>query len=252
SDTTAGLALGRAIAARAVAWGKADGSDAKWTGSVPNAPDKWRGTNPLGPMVGTWKTWVLQRPDELRPPAPLPPQLAADLAELKAVQRTPAMLSAAWFWEWGAGGFRGFQFWNDQASRKTIEYRLESSPPHAARIYALESIAFHDAVVACWEAKYAYWAPRPFMVDAELKPLFPAPNHPSYPAAHGCLSTAAASVLAQLFPYHAREFAALGDQAAEARVWAGIHFRADVHAGKAIGRAVAEKVMAAVAKDMGR
>lgn len=31
---------------------------------------------------------------------------------------------------------------------------MDSSPPHAARVYALESIAFHDATVACWDAKY--------------------------------------------------------------------------------------------------
>ncbi len=41
---------------------------------------------------------------------------------------------------------------------------------------------------------------RPSQLDPELKPLFPPPNHPSYPAAHGCISTAAAVVLARLFP----------------------------------------------------
>jgi hypothetical protein len=253
SDVAAGLALGRAIGQRAVARGKTDGSDAKWTGAVPTEPDKWRGTSPVLPLAGTWTTWVLRKPDELRPPPPPAPgsaQLVAELAELTKVQRTPGMLSAAWFWEWGAGGFRGFQFWNDQASRKTVEYRMESSPPHAARVYALESIAFHDATVACWDAKYAYWAPRPFMVDAGFKALFPAPNHPSYPAAHGCLSTAAGTVLARLFPHHAQSLQALSDQAAEARAWAGIHFRSDIDAGKALGRAVAAKVLAAVEMDL--
>ena len=41
------------------------------------------------------------------------------------------------------------------------------------------------STVACWDAKYAYWAIRPFQLDPDVKTLFPTPNHPSYPAAHG-------------------------------------------------------------------
>ncbi|NJM42255.1 MAG: phosphatase PAP2 family protein [Anaerolineae bacterium] len=41
SDVAAGWALGRAVAAKAIERGKADGSDAKWTGSVP--PGRARG-----------------------------------------------------------------------------------------------------------------------------------------------------------------------------------------------------------------
>ena len=114
-----------------------------------------------------------------------------------------------------------------------------SKPPEAARAFALASIAVHDAVVACWDAKYAYWAMRPFQVDPELKPLFSAPNHPSYPAAHACISTAAGHTLAGLFPRDAEALRALAKQAGDARMWAGIHFRSDVEAGRAIGDAVA-------------
>lgn len=246
SDVEAGAALGRAVAALAMERAKSDGFGAKWTGRTPTEPGKWRGENPAAPTAGQWKTWALDRPDELRPPPPPAlgsTQFAAELAELKAVQRTPGQTSAAWFWEHGAGGFRGFHFWNQQTSRMTLERRLE--PLEAARAYALESVAFHDAVVACWDAKYHYWAPRPFMVDAEFKALFPAPNHPSYPAAHGCLSTAAATTLAGLFPDEEARLIALSEEAAEARIWAGIHFRSDVEVGKAMGRAVGAKVLAA-------
>ena len=100
-------------------------------------------------------------------------------------------------------------------------------------------MAVHDAVVACWDAKYAYWAMRPFQVDSELKPLFSAPNHPSYPAAHACISTAAGYTLAGLFPRDAESLRSLAKQAGDARMWAGIHFRSDVEAGRAIGDAVA-------------
>ena len=242
SDIAAGLALGRAIGAEAVKRGKTDGFDAKWTGSVPTTTGSWTGTNPILPLAGTWRTWLIASGDALRPPPPPGPdstQKISELAELKAVQRSPAMTSHAWFWEWGAGGSRAWYFWNEETSRKVLEYGLSDKPPEAARAFALASMAVHDAVVACWDAKYAYWAMRPFQVESELKPLFSAPNHPSYPAAHACISTAAGYTLAGLFPRDAESLRSLAKQAGDARMWAGIHFRSDVEAGRAIGDAVA-------------
>jgi membrane-associated phospholipid phosphatase len=246
SDGAAGLALGRSVGGKAVERGKADGFDAKWTGSVPTTPGSWTGSNAILPLAGTWKTWLIASGDALRP-APPPaydsPQKKAELAELKAVQRTPAMTSQAWFWEWGAGGSRAWHLWNEQTSRKVLEYGLAERPLEAARAFALASFAVHDAVVACWDAKYAYWAMRPFQVDPELKPLFPAPNHPSYPAAHACISIAAGHTLAGLFPRDAEALRALARQAADSRMWAGIHFPSDVEAGRVIGEAVAKRAV---------
>jgi hypothetical protein len=246
SDVAAGLALGRSVGGKAVERGKADGFDAKWTGSVPTTPGSWTGSNAILPLAGTWKTWLITSGDALRP-APPPaydsPQKKAELAELKALQRTPAMTSHAWFWEWGAGGSRAWHLWNEQTSRKVLEYGLAERPLEAARAFALASFAVHDAVVACWDAKYAYWAMRPFQVDPELKPLFPAPNHPSYPAAHACISTAAGHTLAGLFPRDAEALRALARQAADSRMWAGIHFPSDVEAGRVIGEAVAKQAV---------
>src|SRR6185436_15712825 len=104
--------------------------------------------------------------------------------------------------------------------------------------------AFFDSAIACWDAKYAYWFIRPSQLDAEVKPVFPPPNHPSYPAAHGCLSTAAATVLASLFPRDRERLLAIAKEAAEARIWAGIHYRVDIDVGQAMGRKVAEKALA--------
>jgi hypothetical protein len=71
SDVDAGFALGQAVAQKALARAATDGSDAKWTGSVPTGPGKWNGTNPILPMMGTWKPWVLASPSEFRPGPPL-------------------------------------------------------------------------------------------------------------------------------------------------------------------------------------
>jgi hypothetical protein len=246
SDVSVGLELGRKVAARVIERGRMDGSDAKWTGSVPVGPGKWKGKNPILPMVGTWKPWVLSSPSEFRPgppPAYDSAEEAAELSELKNFQRTPLTNSIAAYWEAAAGGLRAYQYWNQQTGMKLLEYGLGADPPRAARAYALEAITLYDAGIACWDAKYTYWAIRPFQLDPSFKPLFTTPNHPSYPAAHGCLSSAAGAILGYLFPRDAAAFDALARQANESRIWAGIHFRSDTVAGRTLGLAVANKVI---------
>jgi membrane-associated phospholipid phosphatase len=114
----------------------------------------------------------------------------------------------------------------------------------AARVYALINVAAYDSFVACWDAKYTYWSMRPIHIDPDFTSLFPAPNFPSYPSAHSCISTAAAEVLAELFPVNAEEVRALAEQAGESRIWAGIHFRSDIEAGSKLGQDVAGAVIA--------
>jgi hypothetical protein len=80
------------------------------------------------------------------------------------------------------------------------------------------------------------------MVDPSIKPVFVMPNHPSYPAAHACVSGVFGSVLGRFFPRDAQHFNGLADQAGEARVMGGIHFRSDLNAGWTLGRQVASVV----------
>lgn len=246
SDAEAGLDLGRQVAARAIERASQDGSDQKWTGTVPSGPGRWQGTNPINPATATWKSWSLKTPDEFRPPPPPDYDSAtalAELAELKSFTRTPRTNSIAVYWE-TFGGVRSFQLWNEHTGRKVLEYGLSQDPAAATYAFAAMNIAMHDSCIACWDAKYAYWRIRPSQLDPELKTLFPPPNHPSYPAAHGCISTGAAVVLAHLFPGDADTLLAIGKEAADARMYAGIHYRSDIDAGQALGRAVAEKVLA--------
>jgi membrane-associated phospholipid phosphatase len=246
SDAEAGLDLGRQVAARAIERARQDGSDQKWTGTVPSGPGKWQGTNPINPAAATWKSWSLKTPDEFRP-APPPDYdssvTLAELAELKSFPRTPRTNSIAVYWE-TFGGVRSFQLWNEHASRKVLEYGLAQDPAAASYALAAMNIAMNDACIACWDAKFTYWRIRPSQLDPDLKTLFPPPNHPSYPAAHGCISTAAAVVLARLFPGDADTLLAIGKEAADARIYAGIHYRSDIDAGQTLGRVVAEKVLA--------
>ena len=70
SDIDAGFALGQAVAQKALARAATDGSDAKWTGTIPTGPGIWVGKDPLEPLMGTWKPWLMTRGDQFRPEPP--------------------------------------------------------------------------------------------------------------------------------------------------------------------------------------
>jgi hypothetical protein len=242
-EVAAGRAIGQGVAALAIARGKADQSDTKWSGSVPEGPGSWKGANPIAPAAGGWQTWLLVTQSEFRPSAPPAfdsDQVKVALNELKAFARTPKSNHRATYWE-VHGGARVHTLWNEIARAKLLE--SGATPATAARVFAALNIALADAGTACWEAKYAYWYIRPSQLDSELKPLFPPPNHPSYPAAHGCYSTAGATVLAGAFQHDRDKLLALGKEAAEARIWAGIHYRFDIDAGQELGRKVGERAL---------
>lgn len=243
SDVEAGLELGRQVAEQVIARAMADGSDAVWDGQIPTGPGYWNGENPQLPLLGTWQTWVLPSGDALRPPPPLAydsPELAAELSEIKAITHTWQLDQQAMYWQTLPGIF---DYWYDNASRHIFEHHLDSNPPQAARIYAAVSVSQYDAWVACYDGKYAYWAIRPFQMDSEIVTLFPTPNHPSYPSAHSCILGAAAATLGELFPEQAEFINGVADEQAESRLYAGLHFRSDLVAGLALGRAVSDLVI---------
>jgi membrane-associated phospholipid phosphatase len=247
SDVAAGLEIGRQVAALVIARAQADGSSTEWTGSVPTEPGLWTGENPAFPMAGSWQPWVMASGDQFRP-APPPAvdsvEHAAELDEVRGFERTPVSNATALFWEYAAGGRHIYAYWNQVASELILAADWADHPLEAARAYALTNIAGYDAMVGCWDAKYAYWAMRPFQADPDFKPLFTTPNHPGYPSAHSCMSSAAAGVLAHLFPAESGRVLALAQEAGDSRIWAGIHFRSDVEAGSSLGANVAQAVIA--------
>lgn len=249
SDVEAGLALGREVALLVIERTLADRSDAKWDGVMPTEAGHWSGENPVEPMAGTWQPWVLASGDQLRPPAPFAydsVEMGVELQEIQNFTRTWQTNQKALYNQ----TFDGlYTTWYDNANTRIFEYHLDTNPPQVARIYALMSVAHYDAQIACWDAKYTYWAPRPFHLDPDLVTLFPSPNHPSYPAAHGCAPAAITSALAYLFPTEAASIQARAEEAAITRLWAGIHFRSDIETGLALGRAVADLVIERAEQD---
>jgi len=243
SDITAGLRMGQRVGDLVVARAKADGFVNKWQGTVPSGPGVWVGTNPLYPLAGTWKTWALPSAGQFRPeppPAYDSAERAAELDEVKGFARTVDSNTTAYVAQSVDGQFG---VWYRTASQTMFEQRTSDNLPRAARAYALMSIAHNDAMVAGWEAKYTYWTARPSMLRPDITTLFPNPNHPSYPSAHGFESGAMAAVMSYLFPSQGDALTALAEAYVNSRLWAGIHYRSDLTAGLALGRAVAEVVV---------
>ena len=249
SDVTAGLQLGRAVAAKVIDVAHADGSQAVWSGTVPTGAGMWIGTTPSEPLAGTWKTWVLTSVSQFRPgppPAWDSPQKRAELEEIKNFSRTFASNQKGFYYQSPEGIYNVFY---DVLSRRIFENDLDKNPPRAVRAYALAAIAHNDAAIACWDAKYTYWAARPNQLDASITTLFPNPGHPTYPSAHGCFSGAIARTIGRLFPDFSEAMDAKATEAAESRFWSGIHFRSDLEIGLTVGRSVGDAVIERASSD---
>lgn len=187
--------------------------------------------------------------DAFRPsPPPLPgsPAFAANLDELRKLAtggRTIAQMDRARYWATEAPTGRWDLFMEEELTRRRW------SIPRAARARAYVSIAMYDAFVACWDAKFHYWLARPITIDPTLNTIFSTPPFPSYPSGHSTISTAAAEVMAELFPDRATHYDELAEEASNSRVWGGVHYRFDIEAGDTLGRKVGKAVVARMRAD---
>jgi len=140
-----------------------------------------------------------------------------------------------------------------------------------ARYFAMLTSASADALIACWDAKFFYNFWRPVTAiragDTDGNPetapdpswiaVIVTPNHPEYPAAHGCFSGASTETLKYFFGTDAivlsmdstvagvaspvRTYARLSDALAEvldARIYGGMHYRNSTRVGARVGRQV--------------
>jgi membrane-associated phospholipid phosphatase len=242
SDLDAGRAIGEAVAAQVIAVAMQDGSDTPWEYTKPEGSLFATG-NPVFPMTGNWQTWAIDNGQQFRvaaPPAYDSAEIAADLAELKAVEPILPNIQQASYW---ATFYTSNQIWYDFASKQLFEQRQADNAPLMALIYSGIGVAQYDAVVGCFDSKYAYVYARPSHIDAEITPLFGPPPHPSYPSAHSCSSTAQATVAAHFFPHVADDAFANARAAGQSRILAGIHYQIDNTAGTELGANVGEVVI---------
>ena len=112
------------------------------------------------------------------------------------------------------------------------------SEVRAARVFALLNMAMHDGGVGCWDAKFAWFNPRPSQLDPSIKTKIGLPNFPAYPSGHSTFSAAAAVVLSYLFPSGSASFESMRDEAGISRLYGAIHYRSDIEEGKTHGARV--------------
>lgn len=253
----AGLALGRAVADQVIVHARADGSDREWDGTRPPSEPAYWGpppgsvSPPVQPMAGTWKTWVIDSGEAFRPPPPPAygsPQYLAEARELIDMQNslTKEQRRSAKFWEGGEGTPLPPGVWN----RVVLDYLAEHRVSRAEqfRTLALVNVALADAGVASWDAKYAYWTPRPEnairdLLDPKWRPYLRTPLFPAYVSGHSTYSAAVAEVLAGLYPDDAEQFRAMGEEAGISRLLGGIHWRSDHVHGSRMGLEIGKRVL---------
>lgn len=249
-DFTTGVAIGRAAGDEVVAMAKVDRSGAAWTGTLPTGADKWSSraqpaAPPLGPQLGSMRTFFMTTASEFRappPPAISSPEFKATLTEVRTISdgRTYEQLRIAQYWEGLSGAFSAGR-WNDTARQAISERGLGEA--ESARTLALVHMASWDAQAACHDSKYVYWVPRPTQLDPDIRLAIGVPNHPSYPSNHACISGATGLVLDAQFPDARGRYFEMAKQAGESRIYAGIHYRIDVDEGNVIARKVAARAI---------
>jgi hypothetical protein len=260
SDIAAGVALGQAVAAVFAARASTDGMKAAtgnaalWQslynntaarGEIPWVSQENPARPPMLPLFGQVKAWMMtpanilaERPGP--PPSTSSAQMSTELNEVRSTVNnlTRDQLATVYKWSDGVSTVTPPGHWNTIA----VPYieAAQMSEVRTARVFALLDMALHDAAVACWDTKYAYFNPRPSQLDPTIKVQTGLPNFPSYESGHSVFSAAGADVLSYLFPSGASYFQSQQQEAAMSRLYAGIHFRSDINVGMAHGTVVGE------------
>ncbi len=245
----------------------------------PSGPGLWSATPPsFGPALLPWwgenRPFVLKRAQDC--PAPPPPAYSEEpsSAFYKNAEEVYRVSNAA------SQEQRQFAlYWADDAGKtptpaghwafiaNDLLKTQKASLATAAHTHARLNLAMADAFIASWATKYSQTLLRPvtyvqLVIDSNWVPmLMHTPPFPEYPSGHSVQSSAAAGVLGELMggntaftdnthndrgwgPRSFKSFRAAADEASLSRLYAGIHYRFGVEAGKVQGQCVAAKVMA--------
>lgn len=278
----AGVAAGQAAAATMLALRANDHSQDPMSYAPTPGLGSWVPTPPafapaLEPEWGSVTPFLLESGSQLRPPGPPVPGSDAyvrdyleiqDIGAANSTTRTAAQTEVAQFWVSTAP-----QLWNQVAQQLTVAPGMNAAK--AAHTYMLLNMAGADAIIAAWDAKYAYAQWRPLTAirsslddgsdatvpDPMWLPLLTTPRFPDYPAGHTTFGGAAERVMTALFgeqpgtlsitsptagnvTHTYRSFHEIADEVANARVWGGIHWRTSVVVGRALGQRVGDVALA--------
>lgn len=275
-----GVATGASFGAQILAQRASDG----WNAVVPYTPSglpgRWTPTPPANapgavPQWGAVDPFLMTSGDQFRPGAP--PAIGSaeyaaafdevkDIGAVGSLTRTADQSAAATYWVAGSGPGPWL--------RAAIDAAASSSPAtiENAATFARLSVAMMDASIGIFEAKYHYdyWRPVTAIRNADLDgnpattqdagwtPYVTTPAHPSYISGHSGIAASAATILADAYGDTAPfciawlgnnrcwdNFTASSEDAANSRLWGGIHWRFDNEAGLDLGRSVADWTLAA-------
>ena len=277
-----GLDWGQYVADQIWAWRSTDGFTPNPPAFVGGTNiGQWRPTPPAfasgaGPQFAYMTPWLIPSQTQFLtpgPPALTSAQYTADFSESKlmgstnSAARTADQTLFSIFWNGNTAGF-----WNRTAVQ--VAERYELSLLEKAHLLALMNLAEADAIICCWQAKYTYVFWRPItaaaladsdgnadtVADPTWIPLLITPSHPEYPSGHSTASGASSAILAAFFgdgnefsvtseltPGVTRNFSSFSGaelEVRDARVFGGIHYRTACIDGQALGRRVANYVLA--------
>ena len=199
---------------------------------------------PMLPYFGRVKTFLfdsLTLVNEVRPgppPATNSPAFKAELEEVKFYSLNPTRerIRIVHFWADGVGTYTPPGHWNAIAADEFV--KLNWSEVRWARAMALLNMSLMDAAIACWDAKYLYYNPRPSQVDPSIKTMTGLPNFPAYVSGHSTFSGAAAEILGHLVPSQKVKFDAMAQEASLSRLYGAIHYKSDCTVGLSVGKKV--------------
>jgi hypothetical protein len=216
------------------------------------------------------------------PPPPLTgAEYTAAFAEVKelgsatSTTRTADQTLVARLWHSTITPTTIFFAWNNVA--RSVAVSRNQTTVENARLFALFNIAVHDSLLTSFTSKYHYGLWRPVTairradedgnpnttLDAAWASLLSTPPYPTYAGNQAAVAVAHATIFALFFerddiPFqHTWEgtatapagwtrsypgFAAMANENADSRIYAGFHFRFDNVAGQSIGRNVANYV----------
>ena len=275
----AGVAIGEKVAAAVFAERQSDATNAPDTYRPITTPGVWVPTTPpLFPQYATAKPWGIDSASQFRP-AP-PPALNStlyardynetkEMGAVKNTKRTDAQSDAVRYWTQANLGPAWFQAAWQVSARRGL------SVPENARMFALMSMALANCFIVDWDAKFQYNFWRPITAirngdldgndaterDAGWQPLNATPMHPEYPSQAGINAGAAQGVLEAVFgtgpegfvttdisdarlSRQFTSFAQMNNEHKEVRIWGGIHFRNSLEVGEAMGRKIADHLVA--------
>ena len=294
-DVADGVTVGEAAANDIIALRTGDGRNgpAATYGTIgPILPGQWQLQTAVQtaqtPWIATMRPFVLDQASQFRvgpPPALTSQQYAKDLNETQAygaidsTVRTPEQTAIAYFWN--ANVINSF---NQTMQNVVAQHQMDLVD--AAHLLAMGELVTTDAGIACFDSKYFYlgWRPITAIRNADLDgnpatsadptwtPLVTTPNHPEYPSAHGCLTSAFTDALSAALGTQnldvtipgatnggttlttTRVYNTVADvqhQMLDARVWIGFHFRNSVKQGEKLGNNVAAWDLARAFKPAG-